>query len=544
MMKYIYSSAFLATTAMGAQFVMYTPGNDDTSVERMDSIINPGAISAHVHQFFGSNGMSPGMTYDSLQQANCTTVGDASGHGNAEDRSAYWHPSLYMEAKDGSGYIRIPTNGHKLYYKDSGPSSDKKADPFEFPKGFRMIAGDASMRGANANVHAQNITQWVCHSNGPWNQGTAGGFPDHVTDCDAYPGFNGAIHFPHCWNGADFDQANPTAHVSYPDGDIENGPCPSSHPTRLPHIFMENQFDLHKMVGLVKPDSFVLAQGDATGYGWHADFVNGWVEGALPELFKTCPQPFYGNEDIGTCPSFKKFDTKNGDCKLRTTFTEKVDGPSQYLPGCNPISNTNPAPKMAVAPLGQSTNQCGAGGGTTGGGTTGGNSGSAPAGSSAAAASPSSSSTAAVAATPKSSSGANNAASSPSTYKPATTLKTSTLTSAAASGPASAAAEQPVASPSHSSSHSHRHHKKKKTKHVTSTATVTPAPAPSPYGYGAKAAANENKNPNVVIETVWVYVTETKYDKKRSVPTGLAAADVAIEARRVHAMNHIRRRRI
>ena len=156
------------------------------------------------------------------------------------------------------------------------------------------------------------------------NQGTAGGFPTGVTDCDSYPGFNGAIHFPHCWNGDDFNPADPTAHVVYPTGDIENGVCPSSHPTRLPHIFAENQFNLHDMVDKVKPDTFTLAMGDNTGYGWHFDFFNGWDSGAIPKLIANCPQGEYGNEDVGSCPDFQP-GGKTDQCKLSVSYKENVD---------------------------------------------------------------------------------------------------------------------------------------------------------------------------------------------------------------------------
>ncbi|KAF7194619.1 hypothetical protein HII31_04125 [Pseudocercospora fuligena] len=369
MMKATFFTAAMASTAMGAQFVMYTPGGDDTAVERMDSIVTPGGISAHVHQIFGANKMSPDMTYDSLQESDCTTVSNAAGDGNAADKSVYWHPALFAEASDGSGYIRIPTSGHKLYYRDVGNTADKKADPFEFPKGFRMVAGDQTLRAANSDSQHQTITEWICHSSGSQNKGENGGFPTGVSDCDAYPGFNGAIHFPHCWNGEDFDQSKPGAHVSYPEGDVQAGPCPSSHPIRVPHIFIENQFDLHKVKDQVKPDSFVLAQGDPTGYGWHADFFNGWESGAIPELMKSCPAPYYGNADIGTCPSFKKFSTKSSDCKLKTTFDEDVSGPTKFLPGCNPISSTSPAPKMSIAALGVCTDTCSAASGSSGSGS-------------------------------------------------------------------------------------------------------------------------------------------------------------------------------
>nr|POF06937.1 hypothetical protein CFP56_31561 [Quercus suber] len=152
-------AAFVSAVA-AEQFVMYTPGGDDTVVERIDPILSPGNISQHVHQFFGSNALADEVTYESLQKSTCTTMGSASGDGVAQDHSIYWHPSLFMERKDGSGYMRIPTSGHKAYYQDAGNSADAKADPFEFPKGFRMITGNPFLRGPNSNVHQQSVTQW------------------------------------------------------------------------------------------------------------------------------------------------------------------------------------------------------------------------------------------------------------------------------------------------------------------------------------------------------------------------------------------------
>lgn len=385
------ASAAMLSTVFAAQFVMYTPGGDDTAVERADPIISPDALSGHVHQIFGASAFASELSYDALQGSGCTTVGDASGDGNGADKSSYWHPALYMEAANGTGYVRIPTSGHKLYYRDVGNDADKKADPFEFPKGYRMIAGNMFQRAAASDTGAQGITQWMCHASSSSSEGEKGGFPTGVSDCDAYPGFNGAIHFPHCWNGEDFDQSNPTAHYSYPEGDIQAGPCPSTHPIRLPHIFVENQFDLHSVVDQVKPNTFVLAQGDSTGFGWHMDFFNGWDSGAIPELLETCPAPYYGNEDIGTCPSFKKMGTRAEDCKLKVTFIENVDTPGDNLPGCNPVQTVNPALKMAVAALGQATDNCAAGGS---GSSSGGGSSSSAAASSASSAPESSSSSA------------------------------------------------------------------------------------------------------------------------------------------------------
>ena len=161
---FVTSAAWLASQAVAQQFVMYTAGGDDTSVQRADPVISPGTISQHVHQIFGSNAFAPEVSYDSLQQATCTTIGDAEGNGNAADKSVYWHPALFMEAADGSGYIRVPTNGHKTYYRNSGTGQQR--DPFEFPQGFRMVAGNPFLRAPNSDEASQSITQWICHSSG------------------------------------------------------------------------------------------------------------------------------------------------------------------------------------------------------------------------------------------------------------------------------------------------------------------------------------------------------------------------------------------
>ena len=295
---------------------------------------------------------------------------------------------MYAQKADGTGYMKIETSGHKMYYKNAGTGTQlfvvrvcalmcvpanlssrnagEPREPFEFPHGFRMVAGDPFMRGpAPADGGRQNITQWICHMSNGRNQGTDGGFPTGITNCDAYPGFNGAIHFPHCWNGDDYNPANPNAHMAYPDDNIQDGTCPSSHPIRLPHIFMENQFEINNIIDHIDTSTFVLAMGDETGYGWHADFFNGWDDGAIPELLNSCPQGDFGNEDIGGCPSYKGFTTKKADeCKLPTTYKEKnLLNPGKVLPGCNPIVNTNPAPRLAISPLNMFTTQCKAGAG-------------------------------------------------------------------------------------------------------------------------------------------------------------------------------------
>ncbi|KAK3713546.1 hypothetical protein LTR37_008504 [Vermiconidia calcicola] len=355
------AAALFSTAAVANQFVMYSPGGDDSAVERMDAILYPNAIAGHVHQIFGASGSSPDMTYESLQESNSTTVGSAGFEGNAADHSVYWHPALYMEANDGSGYIRVPMNGHTLYYFDIGEG--KKREPFEFPHGFRMVGGDSTLRAPADNPM---ITTWKCSTGGSYNFGDDGGFPTGVSTCSDYTNLFNSVEFPHCWNGNDFDQEDPGAHMAYPEGDARSGSCPSSHPIRLPHIFMKNFFNIDEIADKVKPDSFTLSQGDKTGFGSHADFYNGWEDGAIPALFEQCPQPEYGNMDVGTCPNFESSGPAT-DCILEVTYKEEVDRPGNHLPGCNPIVDISPAPKMAPAALGEATDKCKAGSSSGGG---------------------------------------------------------------------------------------------------------------------------------------------------------------------------------
>ena len=357
-MKTTGSIVAFAASAAAQQFVLYANG-DVSASQRADPIISPGDLSGHVHDFLGAGSFEPELSYEALQDTDCTTVGAADGSGNSQDNSVYWHPAMYAKKNDGSGYMKVPTVSHKMYYRK--PAAKKYAEPFEFPEGFRMITGNPFMRAANtdSSTNSQDITSWTCFGEG--YKGEDGGFPSQMGHCATYPGFMGTLHFPHCWNGEEFNQDDPMAHMAYPEGNIESGDCPSSHPTALPHIFMENNFEINEIFDQIDVSSIVLAQGDETGYGWHADFFNGWKSGALPELFDTCPQGEYGNHDVGVCPSYKPYTKSPADCKLKNYYKENVETPGSSLVGCNPISDVNPAPQLAVAKLGSSTTSCGAG---------------------------------------------------------------------------------------------------------------------------------------------------------------------------------------
>lgn len=67
--------------------------------------------------------------------------------------------------------------------------------------------------------------------------------------------------------------------MTYPAAgtDLRNGPCPLSHPVKVPHIQLEvGWFPSEVAPGVALAGHMVWANGDTTGYGYHADFTNGW----------------------------------------------------------------------------------------------------------------------------------------------------------------------------------------------------------------------------------------------------------------------------
>lgn len=51
--------------------------------------------------------------------------------------------------------------------------------------------------------------------------------------------------FPTCWDGVNLDSPNHMDHMAYPEtGTFESGgPCPASHPVRMPQVLFEVVWD-------------------------------------------------------------------------------------------------------------------------------------------------------------------------------------------------------------------------------------------------------------------------------------------------------------
>jgi hypothetical protein len=98
--------ALTAGNVSGQFFVLY---GRDTVVSRIDPIITPGGIGMHAHEFMGAGNVNQNTNYDQLQKSSCSSVGRANGNPIIQDKSAYWHPTLYVKATNGS-YIRVPVS--------------------------------------------------------------------------------------------------------------------------------------------------------------------------------------------------------------------------------------------------------------------------------------------------------------------------------------------------------------------------------------------------------------------------------------------------
>jgi hypothetical protein len=181
---------------------------------------------------------------DIAEKATCTTCQFS------EDFSNYWTAVLFFRARNGS-YHRVPQipnfgfdgqkGGMTVYYMQDGLANyEQTSKVTAFKTGFRMLIGEASYRTkAQANRFRQ-IT-YTCLK----ELGTR--FPETMDfpkePCPA--GIMANVRFPTCWDGKNLDSPDHMSHMSYPEyGTHESGgPCPASHPVRVPQLMYETIWD-------------------------------------------------------------------------------------------------------------------------------------------------------------------------------------------------------------------------------------------------------------------------------------------------------------
>jgi len=153
------------------------------------------------------------------------------------------------------------------------------------------------------------------------------------------------------------DSPNHQDHVSFPLGtQPDGGDCPDSHPVRLPMLFYEILFavDLDQFPHGNGVQPFLLSCGDATGYGLHGDFLNGWdtniMQAALEDVSCLANNTNEGNDPAACKPFTPYVKTSNPDqsCALANPINNFEDlgffHTLQHLPGCNSVTGAGPSP--------------------------------------------------------------------------------------------------------------------------------------------------------------------------------------------------------
>jgi hypothetical protein len=299
----------------------------------------PHALTKHPTYILPSgNGFGFSMDYDQARASKCSSCPIK------QDLSNYWTPKLYFQGSDGT-FTSVPTvgdnaqdlnGGMTVYYQQRGPAAASQTLK-AYPVDFRMLAGDSSKRSFSGDF-AGDAVNFACLGAG---QPETNSLPNY--NCPG--GLRAQIYFPSCWDGVNLDSPDHRSHMSYPaSGSHDNGPCPSSHPVQMISLFFEVLYDTNSFASKwgSSTQPFVFANGDATGYGFHGDFVNGWDVPTLQTITDTCTNDAaFGTLDA--CPVVQQFTSaEQNNCKLAPQIDEKVAGVLTALPGCNPVT-TGPA---------------------------------------------------------------------------------------------------------------------------------------------------------------------------------------------------------
>jgi hypothetical protein len=231
-----------------------------------DPIVNPGAVSAHMHDFSGNRGTDAFSTPDSLRAGvtNCERYSPKTGRKG--DQAGYWFPTLYVND------VPVAPRRTTAYYQ-SGWRDTARIEPF--PDQLKVIAGDS----AGVVDYRPVGAGFTCSST------VVKGTRTVAPTCAPGTVFVGTIRFPDCWDGVRDDSPDHKSHMAYSTfaGSETGYVCPPSHPRLMPQLILENLYDT------AAGPSTRLASGNIST--WHADFMNGWTVPVLAQLVNDCLVP-------------------------------------------------------------------------------------------------------------------------------------------------------------------------------------------------------------------------------------------------------------
>ncbi|PBP23627.1 WSC domain-containing protein [Diplocarpon rosae] len=335
------------------------PCRGRVGLARIDPLVNFNEIAPHVHSIHGSSGFSINAAYKDLIDAKCTSCQVT------QDKSVYWHPSLYFQGADGKFTLVEQVGGMLAYYLlNYSPGSTSIT---AFPEGFEMLAGDTNQRNFTYPVPDVEKSLWTGeYADQAFLRQAAIGFnclnyqktpegtlyrhflPDKAyLDANCVDGVRFELMFPSCWNGQDVTTKDKKSHVAYPS-QVMAGSCPEEFPVRLPSLLYETIWATNAFAG--KDGKFIISNGDPTGFGYHADFMTGWDPSFLQQAVDQCTN-LSGN--IEDCPIFDIQSTEDStECQIELPEEiedEEVSENLGALPG-DPSIHYGPAYAKGAQP--------------------------------------------------------------------------------------------------------------------------------------------------------------------------------------------------
>ncbi|KAI0490552.1 hypothetical protein F4859DRAFT_12105 [Xylaria cf. heliscus] len=337
-----------------------------TGLARIDPIVDFGVISGHAHTVHGSSGFGLSAKYDDLVNGDCTSCAVK------QDKSAYWTPAMYFLDSATGEYSPVPQVGGMLaYYLLRGDNVTA------YPPGFQMVAGSnyrrdytvgdpyspdppqsnwAALKQTGQSDLEQRAIGFNClnYQTTPEASLFRHYMPNKTfTDANCPDGLRLELMFPSCWNG-ETDSEDHKSHVAYPDL-VGNGNCPDTHTQRLVTLFFETIWDTNAAQFQGKSGSFVMSNGDRTGFGYHGDFMTGWDQSFLQEAIDTCTNPSGELSDCGLFTSNGPLlsEAVQGECKFKTPLVLAAENAAAktmaQLPGGVQIQD---GPQSATPPSG------------------------------------------------------------------------------------------------------------------------------------------------------------------------------------------------
>jgi len=224
-----------------------------------DPIVFPNLPGAsHMHTFLGNDITNAATTTADL------FAHTASSCQPAEDHSAYWIPTLYEHGQ------AVEPKEVTVYYGSLLPD---KTRTVPFPKGFRMIAGDARRQEPTPKGA---VNQFYCVGTGPLDgvtRSTDGNWPV----CAAGDTLMFTLRFPDCWDGQHLDSPDHKSHVSF----AWTGKCEGAFPVAIPALTYVIAYPTSGTA-----DGFQLASGMASSM--HGDAFLAWDDDAQGHRVKDC----------------------------------------------------------------------------------------------------------------------------------------------------------------------------------------------------------------------------------------------------------------